>query len=476
MPLSRRNFVRTTAALAGASLLDSTSLLAAPTPFVRRNIGNIDASNPIIDSYKTAVAAMQTLPHTDPTSWVYQAAIHGTTLTDNLPAWRTCTHGNYFFLSWHRMYLWFFERIVRAKSGDPNWALPYWDWENLSQRHLPPMFRTGGGVLTIANRGAGWNDGTSFLGAGSVNTSFAMAETPFNSFSSSLESPHGAIHGSIGGWMGSVARAAQDPIFWLHHCNIDRYWNLWLAQGGGRTMPLGSSASDLAWKNTQFTFFDENGQQVQLTGCDILRAQDQLNYVYECEPVQVEKFCRFIFVPPEWVRDVLIRFPFDRRVVLPPRPPRPPLPDPLPIDIDIRGLRTQLRGIAADPATDLTLELTDVSADRQPDVFWEVYVGLPAGVQPVATSPHFVGTLALFGHGITGDRHVHGEFKPAQFSYKIDRAVMAALRRNPELGRLRVILVPRSAEGTAFTSEANATLTIGGAALSVRRLRQGRPQ
>ena len=468
MPLSRRYFVRTTAAaVAGASLVNPTSLFAATTPFVRRNIGNIDASNPIVVSYKAAVAAMQALPHTDPTSWAYQAAIHGTTLTDNLPAWNTCTHGNYFFLSWHRMYLWFFERIVRAKSGDPNWALPYWDWENAAQRHLPPMFRTGGGVLTIPNRGAGWNAGTSFLGAGSVNTSFAMAEVPFNSFSSSLESPHGSIHVSIGGWMSSVARAAQDPIFWLHHCNIDRYWNLWLAQGGGRTMPLGTSASDLAWKNTKFTFFDENGKQVDLTGCDILRAQDQLNYIYECEPVQVEKFCRLIWFPPEWIREVIIKFPFERHIL-------PPRPDPPPFDIDIKNLRTRLRTIADDPATDLTLELTDVVADRQPDVFWEVYVGLPADAKPVATSPHFVGTLALFGHGITDDRHVHGEFKPAEFSYKIDRAIVAALRRNPELARLRVMLVPRSAEGTAFKSEANATLTIGAAALGVRRLRQGR--
>ena len=92
----------------------------------------------------------------------------------------------------------------------------------------------------------------------------------------------------------------------------------------------------------------------------------------------------------------------------------------------------------------------------------------------MATSPHFVGTLALFGHGITDDRHVHGEFTPAQFSYKIDRAVVAALRRNPELAQLRVMLVPRSAEGAAFKSEANATLTIGAAALAVRRLQQGR--
>jgi len=33
-----------------------------------------------------------------------------------------------FFFSWHRMYLYWFERIVRRMSGDDTWALPYWNW------------------------------------------------------------------------------------------------------------------------------------------------------------------------------------------------------------------------------------------------------------------------------------------------------------------------------------------------------------
>ena len=46
--------------------------------------------------------------------------------------------------------------------------------------------------------------------------------------------PHNVVHGTIGGNMGDGNRAAQDPIFWLHHCNIDRLWAAWLRQGGGR--------------------------------------------------------------------------------------------------------------------------------------------------------------------------------------------------------------------------------------------------
>lgn len=47
----------------------------------------------------------------------------------------------------------------------------------------------------------------------------------------SLEIPHNTIHTSVGGSGGSmsvVSTAAHDPIFWLHHCNVDRYFYNWM--------------------------------------------------------------------------------------------------------------------------------------------------------------------------------------------------------------------------------------------------------
>jgi tyrosinase len=29
------------------------------------------------------------------------------------------------------------------------------------------------------------------------------------------------------GWMSDPDKAALDPIFWLHHANIDRLWAAW---------------------------------------------------------------------------------------------------------------------------------------------------------------------------------------------------------------------------------------------------------
>ncbi len=74
----------------------------------------------------------------------------------------------------------------------------------------------------------------------------AMALTNYFNAQGGIDGPHGTVHVTIGGNMGSVKRAAQDPIFWVHHAQIDRLWNLWLAQGG-RSSPV----NDAAWRNSR---------------------------------------------------------------------------------------------------------------------------------------------------------------------------------------------------------------------------------
>jgi tyrosinase len=50
------------------------------------------------------------------------------------------------------------------------------------------------------------------------------------------------------GWMGDFATAGLDPVFWLHHSNIDRLWQVWLEADAGDTNPTG----DRAWMRTKF--------------------------------------------------------------------------------------------------------------------------------------------------------------------------------------------------------------------------------
>ncbi|KAG8533877.1 uncharacterized protein KY384_001618 [Bacidia gigantensis] len=51
----------------------------------------------------------------------------------------------------------------------------------------------------------------------------------------SLEDIHNGMHGNVGGGghMGQIPYAAFDPVFWLHHTNIDRLFAIWQALNPG---------------------------------------------------------------------------------------------------------------------------------------------------------------------------------------------------------------------------------------------------
>jgi hypothetical protein len=97
--------------------------------YVRQDLWALETANsqdfwdPVSLAYAKAVGVMQSRQPDDPTSWAYQANIHGTYTQP--PAgvdWNQCQHGSWFFLPWHRMYIYWFERIVRAivvQQGGP---------------------------------------------------------------------------------------------------------------------------------------------------------------------------------------------------------------------------------------------------------------------------------------------------------------------------------------------------------------------
>jgi hypothetical protein len=89
-------------------------------PFVRVDVWTLAADDPIITAYADTVAAMMAKPISDPTSWGYQAAIHGIDpglplppgVSQLLPQWNQCQHYSWYFLPWHRMFVYYFEQIV----------------------------------------------------------------------------------------------------------------------------------------------------------------------------------------------------------------------------------------------------------------------------------------------------------------------------------------------------------------------------
>jgi hypothetical protein len=455
--MRRREFLASTgaaaaAALFGPSLLPGGVARAAGTA-VRRDVGEMDASDPILVSYRAAIKAMRALPYTNPLSWAYQGAIHWTTLAGPpLTSWDNCEHGTEFFWSWHRMYLYWFERIIRKFSKDPCWALPYWNWAPGSELHLPTPFRDPASELYWPNRDPAMNSGAGSLAASTVSVVSTFSLTNFLTANSIIQGPHGSVHVEVGGDMASVSTAAQDPIFFVHHSNVDRLWDLWLAQGGGRTDPL----ADVPWKTKQYTFFDESGNPVKMTGCDVVRAAQQLHYVYEGEPPQVKEYCRRFLPPWVFVREVLMAVPI---------PPVELGPQPVSFPIELKGFRDRLVTLAASETETLFLELEQVEAEKQPGVVWEVYVGSSPDSPPDANGPFFVGTLSLFGSGIRSETH-HG-FEPARFLYPVSRALQVALKGTEE--RLQVTFVPVGivVDGKPSRPEVKSPVRIGKAALVI---------
>jgi hypothetical protein len=106
----------------------------------------MSADHPTLVSYRKAIKAMQQLSKDDPTNplgWRFQANMHGVKMDAGMmnEAWHWCMHGNWWFLPWHRGYLYFFEKIVRKLSGCDSFRLPYWPWEKDGQNALPAPFR-----------------------------------------------------------------------------------------------------------------------------------------------------------------------------------------------------------------------------------------------------------------------------------------------------------------------------------------------
>lgn len=62
-----------------------------------------------------------------------------------------------------------------------------------------------------------------------LSTSDLFSVSSYNEFSNNLESIHNLVHVLVGGDMADVPSAAFDPIFWLHHCNVDRLMAMYQA-------------------------------------------------------------------------------------------------------------------------------------------------------------------------------------------------------------------------------------------------------
>ena len=165
-PLSRRRFAQAVSAL---TALPGFAALAQAQAGPRMRYGAHTAEGKkMLAIYQGAVASMMDTAQykeSDPRSWMFQWYVHAVRpdrtkaaeISRVYPApgpardlagktWSTCephrptSKGSDYFLPWHRMYVGFFEDIIRVVSGKPEFTLPYWDYTTPANLALPPEF------------------------------------------------------------------------------------------------------------------------------------------------------------------------------------------------------------------------------------------------------------------------------------------------------------------------------------------------
>jgi tyrosinase len=317
MKTTRRRLIAGSLALSVADAIPFAKWLCAmPSPgpgLIRYSAASPQGQN-MLKIYASAVTAMKSIDKTSPLNWVFQWYTHCVPNDSGGPdpatknqamndtfgpnpssaksiandMWNTCQpHGGQresFFLPWHRMYIYFFERIVRKVSGHPEFTLPYWDYTVMGAPHgvIPTAF--GVAPLLQTNRNAGVNSGTAIdqnqrskLNNDSLKqTAYEQTADTVLGFCADLDfNLHGQVHVYTGDTsnMGAVPWAANDPIFWAHHSNIDRFWASWNASGG-------LNPNDPAFLSQTFIFADELGNKIVAKVSDFLTTES-LGYKYD---------------------------------------------------------------------------------------------------------------------------------------------------------------------------------------------------
>jgi tyrosinase len=436
-----------------------------------RSPAGVDA----LEHYANGVAVMKRRKAEDPTSWTYQAAIHGNGVLPPQEGWNECEHQSWFFLPWHRMYLYYFEQIVRraiVEAGGPeDWALPYWDYSPGGEAAaLPEQFRQPGdeesNPLYVEERHPYYNEGgrlphkppdsvvspekaleegiytgVAKFGGGDQNLT---GDPHFWGNPGLLErSPHNGVHREIQGWMGSSATAAQDPIFWLHHCNIDRIWAVW------NELENRENPKDGRWPTHEFTFFDTSGKKVSKACGAVEDTIAHLNYTFEPSPGAMVRKIVSSLPPPPPPDDTPQRAEPRFLAATESEVPLTGEAVEVPVAIDARGRREVLETARSAGPRRLYLNIEDVTGGEDAGSVYSVYLNLPQDPDQEDLERHYVGNLSFFGieeaSSPTGDKKPHGMRASFEVGPLLER-LREETGWNEEEDQLQVSIAPVVAE------------------------------
>lgn len=309
-------------------LITSTSFCQDKTltKYIRRNANTVEAQADL-EAMNVAFKKMREMGCDKGLAWYYQGAIHNIpgvingantlcpqyqTSKDKLWAWGDCTHNSsqnasLNFLFWHRMYIWYLEKIVRELSGKQDFALPYWNYGStvVTNNVMAEAIRKKDGSLFETARWSILNAGQPIPTEQVDQIQLSLEELKTNpsfagsaGFSKSLEiAPHGFMHDLIGGeyaepaetyynsiyqknmsgLMANVPSAGFDPVFWLHHSMIDRIWESWDLSSYGQRPSL----EDLKANPWPYEFIAPNGDKITYTMEEMYNVVFNLDYKYD---------------------------------------------------------------------------------------------------------------------------------------------------------------------------------------------------
>jgi tyrosinase len=441
--------------------------LAAGPPGIRHDAASREGQA-MLRIYAAAVGRMMALPASHRLSWTFQWYVHAIrddrATADELAAafpdpqdprrveamalWDRCeAHFDPrrvdFFLPWHRLFLLRFERIIRRASGEPRFAMPYWDYTDPRQRALPAEFRRPDdpfwAPLYRADRNPGVNDGDPIDRHGESPITLAAMMSPAYrdsgidaGFCANLDNaPHAAVHVDIGTrqrGMGTVAWAAGDPIFWLHHANVDRIWASWNRAGG-------QNPDEPAFAEESFALIGDDGVPVRTR---VGEAFDPaaLGYAYDRYLERPLGSVPFGAIPAfaehaaaRW-RDAPIALGGDpARVTLAPA---------------AAGIGATLETAAAG-GRPFYLRVGGVRIARQPGVSYRVYLAPEIGDGSGVASAGYIGSINVFGAIAHDGPPPPGPAPytyPRHYSFVVSERVRALLAAGRLAAPLGVLLAP----------------------------------